>query len=136
MGYRSEVRIMIYDADATKMNAFIAAATLKGYWDKFDCDGKQLMLRTVEGDEHKAMLMVEYFGDGVKWYDTYEDVQAMEHMLELAGTMGVQYEFIRLGEDIEDIDIRRSDEADYYLSISRHIHACYNEITPEENNNV
>ena len=61
-----------------------------------------------------------YFEEtSTKWYDTYEAVQGIEHMLHLADkfheerNMAVAYRFIRLGEEITDTEERYAHGGDY-----------------------
>ena len=50
--------------------------------------------------------------EGTKWYAGYEDVQGIEHMLNLADKfdaerdMPIAYRFVRLGEDEDDMETR------------------------------
>ena len=50
--------------------------------------------------------------EGTKWYDGFEDVQGIEHMLNLADKfdaerdMPIAYRFVRLGEDEDDTETR------------------------------
>ena len=70
--------------------------------------------------------------DNVKWYDGYPEVQAFErfvsNFLEFAkgGEDSTQwaYEFLRIGEDNNDIEETYSDNAEYVLSLSWDIEIC------------
>ena len=72
--------------------------------------------------------------DGVKWYDSYEDVKAfdvaVEKYLELVNNdMGVEddppafsYEFIRVGENYDDVETHYDGDAcEYRLGVTREI---------------
>jgi hypothetical protein len=68
-------------------------------------------------------------GEGWKWYDSYPDVQAfnrfVSNLLELAhdeeAKLGWNYEFARIGEDYDDVEVNRSDNAAFVLSVNRSI---------------
>ena len=61
----------------------------------------------------------------VKWYDSYSDVQRFHAMLSQFETdeiPGYCTEFIRIGEDDDDVHVERSGQSiQYYLGVSRSI---------------
>lgn len=70
--------------------------------------------------------------DDVKWYESYPDVQAFDaaqdKFIDLCnaevseGTPTFNYEFIRIGEDYDDVDVTREGIAgEYLLEVSRSI---------------
>ena len=44
----------------------------------------------------------------VKWYDSYASVQNFNQVLDMYDEQDIPYSFIRLGEDIEDIENRKN----------------------------
>lgn len=57
-----------------------------------------------------ALLFCKF--DGVKWYDSYSDVQAINHMQDVVANFNREregftyaYRFVRIGEDFDDIEI-------------------------------
>jgi hypothetical protein len=68
----------------------------------------------------------------VKWYDSYEDVKAFTafktkyHALldEQEDGKKWKFEFVRVGEDIEDVECEQ-DDSSYVLSVSRSIECDY-----------
>jgi hypothetical protein len=63
-----------------------------------------------------------------KWYDSYPQVQAFNAFvgayMELLGREDAPpwaYEFIRIGEDTEDIETKNAGNADYLLQVRREI---------------
>ena len=67
-----------------------------------------------------------YIGfNSLKWYDGYEDVDAIMNGLDHLGEKGYSYHFIRIGEDYDDIEekyIKSSLENEYdvdYIEINR-----------------
>jgi len=109
MGYRSVVEIVMYP---TKSEDF---AMLKLYVDenmpdKFEVAG---------GDRKVLHLRLE----DVKWYPSYEEVQVylqcFANWEEMWGSPPkCQYEFIRIGEEIGDIEYESSDGAEYLLQVA------------------
>ena len=71
--------------------------------------------------------------DQTKWYPSYPEVQAfetfMEKFMELAdGDEGKDLEwaceFVRIGEESEDVEIRLSGDAKYVLNLVRSVEVC------------
>jgi hypothetical protein len=74
-----------------------------------------------------------FIADNIKWYDSYESIQVYKEFVRnfigfaesKEGVDGKQltwaYEFVRLGEDANDIEEERSENADGILFISREI---------------
>ena len=74
-----------------------------------------------------------FIADNIKWYDSYESIQAYKKFVEDfigfaeskegadAKQLTWAYEFVRLGEDANDIEEERSDNADFILSVSREV---------------
>ena len=70
--------------------------------------------------------------ESVKWYPDYEDIKkiedAMEKFAELfdgvreEGMPDFSYEFIRLGENDDDTEVKQSTNCDYLIGVSRSIH--------------
>lgn len=44
--------------------------------------------------------------DEIKWYDSYADIQNFIKVMDILDEQDIPYKFIRLGEDIDDIEIR------------------------------
>jgi hypothetical protein len=117
MGYRSDVTTLIYgdglsqekyDLLKTLMNT-----TFKGVYDEFEANA--------EWHDHKRAL--EFRMENVKWYESYSDVQNFMQMLNDIGDMsGLNYEFIRVGEETDDIEqLQNGEDLRYALSVSRSI---------------
>lgn len=129
MGYRSQVRSLIY-GEPDKICALYAAQALTGgkvFSDYFADELKRYRIdRDVYGEDGQRTIEVEvidYTGDSVKWYAGYHDVQAWEQLLSDAAEMGLCTEFIRVGEEHDDIEcrFRVDDGGDHYLSTSTSI---------------
>lgn len=68
--------------------------------------------------------------DDVKWYDSFPDVKAFNEAAQAFidlfcngedETIECAYEFMRIGEDIEDIEVIREGSYDYFLECDRSI---------------
>jgi hypothetical protein len=84
-------------------------------------------LKEVETDSYCGYLFEE---DDVKWYPNYAEVIAFNEFvsafLELAEgenseALGWSYEFVRLGENYDDIETVYSNNSDYLLGVRREI---------------
>jgi hypothetical protein len=75
-------------------------------------------------------VLVRY--EGVKWYDGYKHVEAVEAALErfnatfdtTSGSAPAAYELVRIGEELNDIEHTYSDWCDWRLSVRREIEFC------------
>ena len=122
MGYRSDVKAVFY-APAEK------AAALKLYVDEnFPTVGDLSKDEDLTWCERKHYCGYLLENESVKWYDSYVEIQAfnrfVSNFLELAegeNDLAWAYEFIRVGEDYEDIEVNRSDRANFVLDVSRSI---------------
>jgi len=119
MGYRSDGKIVFY---ALKQKDH---AAIKLWVDEnFPKDDFAYEERRSDG----RTLMVFSF-DGWKWYESYPEIQAANEAMEAfcvlfdSDDVKVQgaMEFIRLGEEVEDIEMRQSNHADYLLRVNRSV---------------
>ena len=118
MGYRSDVTIVMYPKRKEDF------AALKLYADETFPDKFEVHERD-EGDKY---LLLEI--DSIKWYEGYEEVDVYTRAFSKWDTMFrdeaepddeplFHYEFVRLGEDYEDIVYDRSVDSDMILNIER-----------------
>tara|TARA_R110000851_G_scaffold2814_1_gene11357 strand:- start:1668 stop:2042 length:375 start_codon:yes stop_codon:yes gene_type:complete len=118
MGYRSDVTIVMYPKRKEDF------AALKLYADETFPDKFEVHERD-EGDKY---LLLEI--DSIKWYEGYEEVDVYTRAFSTWDTMFrdeaepddeplFHYEFVRLGEDYEDIVYDRSVDSDMILNIER-----------------
>ena len=119
MGYRSEVAVLIYpDEDAQNEARYdtlklLMNTTFKGVYEEFEAN-------FTWRDSHRVL---QFEAQGVKWYDSYSDVQHFHSMLDAIGEMeGFNYEFTRVGEDAEDIEqVQRGDDVQHHVGVKRSI---------------
>jgi hypothetical protein len=128
MGYRSDVTMIMYpSADHRDKFAALKLYVDENLPDEFEVIG--------EGDRRYLHCYI----DGVKWYDSYEEVDTYSKLFsewdELfadpddpsakkgwqADTI-FQYEFLRIGEDYEDVEYHQSYGADHVLNMSREVY--------------
>jgi len=130
MGYRSDVAYTIrfvHEDDTNnkqsfytflaeaKSNAATAACFLEHEWAEFVVD--------------EARYRINFAADDVKWYESYADVQCHEALLNLANEWdndednhaNIAFQFVRIGEETDDIEDRRSESADDWIYVERTI---------------
>jgi hypothetical protein len=124
MGYRSNLMVLIYPEPGDDKSAkyeqlkVLMATTFKDVSDEF-------------GDPYTTWLdsahALKFELNDVKWYPSYPDVQMFEKMLSAFtgaddGIDGYCTEFVRIGEDTEDVEERHTgDNNEYHLSVRREI---------------
>ena len=124
MGYRSEVKAVFY-APKEKW------AAMKLYVDEnFPTVGDLMKDEDLKEFETSIYCGYLFEQDDVKWYDSYAEVVAFHKFvgafLELAEgdnaeALGWSYEFVRLGENYDDIETVYSNNSDYLLDVRREI---------------
>lgn len=133
MGYTSDVVIAVAFADKSQrdevwsvycMDPMVQKHKLSSQWKNLDDDGTCILW---------------YHEEHVKWYDSYEDVQGVEHMLHLADKFHEEREFeyasikMRIGEAYEDVESEYScgdGSEDLMDTIYSHFGLCRELITP------
>ena len=117
MGYRSDVTTLIY-GDGLSQQGYDLIKTLMNTTFK---DTYQEWGSHFEWRDHKRVLQFET--ESIKWYDSYPDVKSFMDMLDAIGDIaGLNYEFIRVGEDTDDIEQQqRGEDLRYALSVTRSI---------------
>lgn len=124
MGYRSEVAIVIAFKNTEQRDAFLALQLCK----KDENTNEALKeLKKLETDK------LYYYATDVKWYDSYGFVKAMtllyQEAFELYGEDGAGYRFVRIGEELEDLEIVEDgtyDDLWDYTSVTRCIDVVVN----------
>ena len=121
MGYRSDVTAIFYCDDMKdypSMKLFINENL--GYGET------EWMREHIHEDSVGERKYVYFRADDVKWYETYSDVKAFDEFLEAFrkiadgdNDLKWAYEFARIGEDLNDIDVHGSDHSNNALNISR-----------------
>jgi hypothetical protein len=115
MGYRSDVVCIIYP-NGEGVNKEEKYALLKTLMATTFKDVSEVWGSKMEWLDADCML--EFDIPDVKWYGEWVDVKAFEEMrerIEAEEFDGIAVEFIRVGEDSDDIDQHHSMDCDYYL---------------------
>jgi len=121
MGYRSDVTIVMYPKREEDFAALKLYAD-ETFPDKFEVHEDNNRIRGFR------YLLLEI--DSIKWYEGYEEVDVYTRAFSKWDTMFedeyepeqgsiFHYEFVRLGEDYEDIVYDRSVDSDMILNIER-----------------
>ena len=103
MGYRSDVYIGVAFASVDDLREVMAVYAIDPHVQKHN------LLEQWDVREDNILYFEE---TSTKWYDSYEAVQGIEHMLHLADkfheerNMLIAHRFIRLGEEINDTEER------------------------------
>lgn len=128
MGYRSDVVVLVYPEpqpdrakeqelyDALKV---LMATQFKDIVDNYF--GQDMSWNDTD-------RVLKFDMQDVKWYDSYTDVHAMTEMLQQFNALddvdiaGYCTEFVRIGEDYDDVEINRTGEnCHYYLGVHRSV---------------
>jgi hypothetical protein len=127
MGYRSEVTALIYPAggehnlleyDKLKL---LMNTTFKELFDEWG--GEREYEDGWEWDDDHRVL--QFIATSVKWYDSYSEVQRFVKFLEEVHELEYEYEFIRIGEEDDDIETDSTGDANGYLSVRRSIEVSF-----------
>lgn len=120
MGYRSEVTAIFYchnQDDYPSMKLFVEeniGGTFK---------------EDITEEESNERKYIKFYLEDVKWYDSYSDViqfnEFIEAFVELAdddeSKLTWAYEFVRFGEELNDIEVTESDGANNVMRIHRYV---------------
>ena len=135
MGYRSDVKIVFYltkgtvDVPPTEDNPLVPFAALK-FWFEENYpvrEAKDEWCAEIDYGEGLDHILVTY--TDVKWYSSYEHVMAVEALFgKFSDTFRsderdhrAQYEYVRIGEQDDDIERDSSSYADHRLYVERSI---------------
>lgn len=104
MGYRSEVGYVLAFPSEELKDTFIAVMKLKG-------GDIEVAINEVESYTSTKM---KFYSDWVKWYDSYDEVQAHQQLLRecLEPPFLGAYGFVRVGEETDDIEYEYAEADD------------------------
>lgn len=118
MGYRSDVALYMYAKrveDAPAIKLWLKENFPVAEWEE-----------DIRWTEKGMLLEAQH----VKWYDDYDDVKRVDHAMDDFEDLFVAIgkdtpegaiEFVRIGEDVEDMVHRGRGDIDYVLTIDRRI---------------
>ena len=134
MGYRSDVKIVFYltkgtvDVPPTEDNPLVPFAALKLWFEETYPikEAKDEWCAEIKYGDYEHILVSYY---DVKWYDGYEHPTNVRTAFEKFSDAfrsderdhRAQYEFVRVGEDADDVETDRSSYADHRLGVERSI---------------
>jgi hypothetical protein len=119
MGYRSQIASIIYDKKEI-MDKFKAdhADIIKILDDEFN-DGS---LKYISSEDYDFIYLN---GNDWKWYQTFKEVKAWEELMDLADKEKLSVEFVRIGDDYDDVEVDYRNDHQYYLTPIRTIEASF-----------
>ena len=124
MGYRSDVMAVFYTYDLDEF------PSIKLFID-------ENMPEWFRGDEYMSTFTgsnnlqgIKFDLQGVKWYQSYPDVKGFEQALEKFKKLADEgnkwnWEFVRLGEEVEDVEEQHSYNSNNLIYVSRSIESDY-----------
>lgn len=128
MGYRSDVaytiRFVHEDETNNKQSFYVFLAEAKANAATAVCFEEHGWMEFVVDEDN---YRINFFAEGVKWYESYADVQCHEALLSLASEWDednhahIAYQFVRIGEESDDIEDKRSESADDWIYLERSI---------------
>ena len=127
MGYRSEVTALVYPnggADSTvnyNKLKLLMNTTFKELFDEWG--GEREFSDGWEWNDDVEVL--QFTATSVKWYDSFPEVDRFVKFLGEVRELEYEYEFIRIGEDADDVEEDSTGDANSYLSVSRSIEVSF-----------
>jgi hypothetical protein len=123
MGYRSLVRSCIYTTDVELFDAFIAGQKLveprifdDSNWFKDNIKFTEKVYTMAGTMQKQTTKILDLYCSDVKWYDDFDDVKSWMAMLEKAEDQGLNFEFVRVGEEAGDIEKENGgDDVEHFL---------------------
>jgi hypothetical protein len=122
MGYRSDVQALIYPANGdTNLLEYDKLKTLMNTTFKDVYDYWQDPYFTWN-DEHRVL---KFSANSVKWYDSYPEVQKFVKFLAEVRDLEYEYEFVRLGEEDDDLEEDSTGDAQGFMYVVRTIEVAF-----------
>ena len=127
MGYRSEVTALIYPdgGEHSALNydklKLLMNTTFKQVFDEWG--GEREFNDGWEWNDN--VLVLQFTATSVKWYDGYPEVERFVKFLGEVQELEYQYEFIRIGEEDDDIETDSTGDANGYMYVSRTIEVSF-----------
>lgn len=122
MGYRSDVKALIYPLGGEhNLLEYDKLKTLMNttFKDVFEAWGEDYFSWN---DKHRVL---EFNANSVKWYESYPDVALFTPFLDEVHKLGYEYEFMRIGEDDNDVESMSSGDAENFMYVERTIQVSF-----------
>lgn len=125
MGYRSVVEAVFYTRNEEEypLLKLYVEENFPKFWKEEDIDClKPIKANNVWG--------CHFIADNVKWYESYPEIREFNEFVVKFNQLLTEnerarptwaYEFVRIGEETEDIEEESSENADFILSVCREI---------------
>lgn len=145
MGYRSEVDVVFYVPEGSNT----AYPLLKLWFDANypHAEAKDEWCASIDYDEENQAILVGYHD--VKWYSDYEHVKTVDKAFDDIDTLTrndtittvteddtdavpfeIAWEFVRIGEEYNDVETRASDNTDYVITVNRSTEISFTQREP------
>ena len=122
MGYRSDVVAVFYTYDPMEYPA------MKLFIDEHvpDVFRTDEYMRVFESNSGNNLRGIKFTMNGWKWYESYPEIQGFEQALEKFEKLADEgskwnWEFVRLGEEVEDVEERHSYNSENLIYVVRSI---------------
>lgn len=122
MGYRSDVMAVFYTYDPIEYPA------MKLFIDEHvpDVFRTDEYMRVFESNSGNNLRGIKFTMNGWKWYESYPEIQGFEQAMakfEKLADEGSKWnwEFVRLGEEVEDVEERHSYNSENLIYVVRSI---------------
>ena len=120
MGYRSQIAINIYGDKIDLVKAFYDTEYALLTPDAQD-DLKHFYEESM-WQERETGLEFFFTNDSLKWYPGYGSVDFIEDVVGFAREIGLNVEYVKIGEEIDDVVAEYDgDEVEYRLEVDRSI---------------
>ncbi len=122
MGYRSDVTCIMYSRDPDGKRDEAGMAFIKAWLNSYMAEEDRDLF------DFDLPDMVVFSVDSWKWYDSYPDIQRLEKLFEDFMELCAEYEssyhmeFMRVGENYDDVELRISNYAQGLLGLNRSIY--------------
>jgi len=122
MGYRSDVKALIYPVSSE--HSLIEYDKLKllmntTFKNVLDSWGNESF---TWDDKHRILV---FNANSVKWYESYPEVDMFPKFLADVHELEYEYEFIRLGEEDDDVEEDSTGDAQGYMYVNRSIEVSF-----------
>lgn len=97
MGYRSQVEFK------TTTEGYVI---LKQFNDKIEKRDERPLYGAEIQKTEDGFYRVSF--DAVKWYESFPDIQNFIKVMDMLNDRNIPYKFIRIGEDIDDVEVREN----------------------------
>ena len=122
MGYRSDVMAVFYTYDPSEY------PSIKLFIDEHvpDVFRTDEYMRVFESNSGNNLRGIKFTMNGWKWYPSYPEIQGFEQAMAKFEKLADEgdkwnWEFVRLGEEVEDIEERHSYNSENLIYVNRSI---------------